>query len=95
MLHGCSCGNPDGGSPAKDPQRGTAQRGFIPPAAAFSERRHLFLPNLVLQVVLPLFGMAADPSYDPTEDWAADCKGHDIMMYPDFFDSLFELADMW
>ena len=57
--------------------------------------RHSHLHGLALQVVLPLFGMDADPSYDPEEDWEADCKGRDVMMYPDFFDSLFELADMW
>jgi hypothetical protein len=45
--------------------------------------------------MLPIFKMQADPDYDPEEDWDADSKGADIMSYPDFFDSLFELADMW
>ena len=33
--------------------------------------------------------------YDPEEDWLDDNKGKEQMDYPDFFDALFELADMW
>lgn len=50
---------------------------------------------LYIQVVLPHFGLTGDIDYDPEEDWVADCKGHKIIQYPDFFDSMFELADMW
>ena len=33
--------------------------------------------------------------YDPKEDWEADCKGHQMMCFPEFFSALFELADVW
>ena len=33
--------------------------------------------------------------YDPEEDWLDDNKGKEQMDYPDFFDAMFELADMW
>jgi hypothetical protein len=47
------------------------------------------------QMLLPRFKMQGDVEYDPEEDWLDDNKGLDIMGYPDFFDALFELADMW
>ena len=47
------------------------------------------------QVLLPRFGMDGDVEYDPEEDWLDDNKGKDHMDYPDFFDAMFELADMW
>ena len=34
-------------------------------------------------------------SYDPEEDWLDDNKGKPQMDFPDFFDAMFELADMW
>ena len=34
-------------------------------------------------------------SYDPEEDWLDDNKGEPQMDFPDFFDAMFELADMW
>ena len=48
-----------------------------------------------MQVLLPRFDMDADPEYDPEEDWLDDNKGEDSMAYPNFFDAMFELADMW
>ena len=41
--------------------------------------------------------MAPDPNYDPEEDWVSDTKGgtEQYMLYPQFFDAMFELADMW
>ena len=50
---------------------------------------------LLFQVLLPRFGMDGDMEYDPEEDWLDDNKGKDLMDYPDFFDAMFELADMW
>ncbi len=47
------------------------------------------------QVLLPRFGMKGDMQYDPEADWLEDNKGQDVMRFPDFFDALFELADMW
>ena len=39
--------------------------------------------------------MQADIEYDPEEDWLDDNKGLPDMAWPNFFDALFELADMW
>ena len=39
--------------------------------------------------------MKGDITYDPEEDWLDDNKGKPQMDYPDFFDAMFELADMW
>ena len=39
--------------------------------------------------------MKGDIDYDPEEDWLDDNKGKAQMEYPDFFDAMFELADMW
>jgi len=39
--------------------------------------------------------MEGDIDYDPEEDWLDDNKGKEQMEYPDFFDAMFELADMW
>ena len=39
--------------------------------------------------------MKGDIMYDPEEDWLDDNKGKAQMEYPDFFDAMFELADMW
>ena len=50
---------------------------------------------LLQLVLLPVFGMKGDMNYDPEEDWLDDNKGLDIMAYPNFFDAMFELADMW
>ena len=39
--------------------------------------------------------MKGDMNYEPEEDWLDDNKGLDIMGFPNFFDAIFELADMW
>ena len=44
---------------------------------------------------MPRFSLKADPNYDPSEDWLDDNKGLPYMDFPNFFDALFELADMW
>ncbi|KAG2433580.1 hypothetical protein HYH02_012512 [Chlamydomonas schloesseri] len=46
-------------------------------------------------VLLPRFGLPTDPDYDPAEDWVDDNKGLPYMDFPNFFDAMFELADMW
>eukprot|EP00198_Chlamydomonas_reinhardtii_P007981 XP_001697318.1 predicted protein [Chlamydomonas reinhardtii] len=46
-------------------------------------------------VLLPRFGLPSDPDYDPAEDWLDDNKGLPYMDFPNFFDAMFELADMW
>jgi hypothetical protein len=46
-------------------------------------------------MLLPRFKMEGDVEYNPEEDWLDDNKGLESMAYPDFFDALFELADMW
>lgn len=46
-------------------------------------------------MILPKYGMQADIEYDPEEDWLDDNKGLTDMAWPNFFDALFELADMW
>ncbi|GAX76045.1 hypothetical protein CEUSTIGMA_g3488.t1 [Chlamydomonas eustigma] len=50
---------------------------------------------IIQMMLLPRFKMEGDIEYDPEEDWLDDNKGQDVMGYPDFFDALFELADMW
>ena len=50
---------------------------------------------LIQVVLLPMYGIKADLDYDPSEDWEQDSKGKDIMNWPDFYDALFELADLW
>ncbi|GAX74740.1 hypothetical protein CEUSTIGMA_g2187.t1 [Chlamydomonas eustigma] len=50
---------------------------------------------IIQMMLLPRFKMQGDIEYDPEEDWLDDNKGQDVMGYPDFFDALFELADMW
>ncbi|KAG2439010.1 hypothetical protein HYH02_006539 [Chlamydomonas schloesseri] len=49
----------------------------------------------ITMVLLPRFGLKADPDYDPSEDWLDDNKGLPYMDFPNFFDAMFELADMW
>ena len=39
--------------------------------------------------------MEGDLDYDPEEDWLDDNKGKPNMEFPDFFDAMFELADVW
>ena len=55
----------------------------------------ILLTTFHLQVLLPRFGIEADWNYDPEDDWKSDSRGKELMQYPDFFDALFELADMW
>lgn len=31
--------------------------------------------SLLLQALLPRFGLKPNPAYEPEEDWAFDCKG--------------------
>ncbi|GAX74551.1 hypothetical protein CEUSTIGMA_g2001.t1 [Chlamydomonas eustigma] len=50
---------------------------------------------IIQMVLLPRFKMKGDINYDPEEDWLDDNKGQDSMGFPDFFDAMFELADMW
>ena len=39
--------------------------------------------------------MKGDIGYDPLEDWAGDSKGKEQMDFIDFYDAMFELADVW
>ncbi len=39
--------------------------------------------------------MQGDINYDPGADWVGDAKGKKNMEFPDFFDAVFELADVW
>ena len=50
---------------------------------------------LPYQIMMPRFGLKVDKNFDPSDDWEGDCKGNTNMNYPDFFDAVFELADMW
>eukprot|EP00798_Chlamydomonas_sp_ICE-L_P005976 gene5976-5266_t len=50
---------------------------------------------VMMQLVLPEHGMEADFDYDPTDDWEIDCKGNEVMGFPDIFDALFTLTDTW
>ena len=46
-----------------------------------------------------MYGMQPDLDYDPSEDYVHDSKGNEEsaegMQWPDFYDALFELADLW
>ena len=39
--------------------------------------------------------MEGELDYDPEEDWLDDNKGKPHMEFPEFFDAMFELADVW
>ena len=56
---------------------------------------HLLGISYAFQVLFPRFNMEGDPDYDPEEDWLDDNKGKPHMDFPDFFDAMFELADVW
>ena len=47
-----------------------------------------------MQTLLSTFKLKYE-KYDPIEDWEADREGQQMMRFPEFFSSLFELADVW
>ncbi len=52
----------------------------------------LVYPTPDPQVLLPRFGLPADPHYDPRDDWLDDNKGLPYMDFPNFFDAMFEVG---
>ncbi|GAX74547.1 hypothetical protein CEUSTIGMA_g1997.t1 [Chlamydomonas eustigma] len=49
----------------------------------------------IQMVLLAHFKIQGEITYDPEDDWQEDNHGRDKMEFSDFFDSLFEVADMW
>ncbi|GAX74739.1 hypothetical protein CEUSTIGMA_g2186.t1 [Chlamydomonas eustigma] len=65
------------------------------PMTYISKESYCALVIIIQLVLLPRFKMEPDLNYDPEEDWENDSKGKAMMDYPDFFDAMFELADLW
>ncbi|GAX74360.1 hypothetical protein CEUSTIGMA_g1809.t1 [Chlamydomonas eustigma] len=54
------------------------------------------LVSVIQQLLLPRYGLEPDPDYDPESDWLEDQGDRPgPMLYPHFFDALFQLADLW
>ncbi|KAG2432072.1 hypothetical protein HXX76_008999 [Chlamydomonas incerta] len=93
----------DGGSggvalaSAAEENGGEAQGGgtAVLKVAALDRAIYSAMVVAITMVLLPRFGLKADPDYDPSEDWLDDNKGLPYMDFPNFFDAMFELADMW
>eukprot|EP00198_Chlamydomonas_reinhardtii_P012090 XP_001701427.1 predicted protein [Chlamydomonas reinhardtii] len=69
--------------------------GTVLKVAALDRAIYSAMVVAITMVLLPRFGLKADPDYDPSEDWLDDNKGLPYMDFPNFFDAMFELADMW
>ncbi|GAX75990.1 hypothetical protein CEUSTIGMA_g3433.t1 [Chlamydomonas eustigma] len=51
--------------------------------------------GVLKEVLLAHFKIRGEITYDPEDDWREDNHGRDQMEFSEFFDSLFEVADMW
>jgi hypothetical protein len=64
-------------------------------SSSLSKASYCSLLFTIQSVLLPKFGLEPEAAYDPSQDWESVLKGKDLMCYPDFFDNLFELTDLW